>query len=133
MSRGNNLIVSKSTYNGHDIIIKDSYKLITSPLRDFPKIFNLGEIEKEVMPYKLYTGENIKKQYINISEALTYLEEHQKNQFLNNIEKWNLKHDDNTYDIVEYSKRYTVKLIVLYCITDISSSGHGYAYSINCI
>ena len=37
LSRGNNLIVSKSTYNGHEIIIKDSYKLISSPLRDFPK------------------------------------------------------------------------------------------------
>ena len=67
------------------------------------------------MPYKLYTGENIKKQYINISEALSYLEEHQKNQFMSNIEKWNLKRDDNTYDIIEYSKRYCeIDCIVLY-------------------
>ena len=115
LSRGNNLIVSKSTYNGFKIIIKDSYKLITSPLRDFPKTFNLGDIEKEVMPYKLYTEENIKKQFVPISEALSCLEEHQKSQFIKNIETWNLKRDDDTYDIIEYSKRYCeIDCIVLY-------------------
>ena len=93
----------KYTYTGFKIIIKDSYKLITSPLRDFPKTFNWGDIEKEVMPYKLYTEENIKKHFIPISEALSYLEEHQKLQFIKNIEKWNLKRDNDTYDIIDYS------------------------------
>ena len=60
LSCGNNLIVSKSTDNGFKIIIKDSCKLITSPLRDFPKTFNLGDIKKEVMPYKIYTAETLK-------------------------------------------------------------------------
>ena len=58
------------------------------------------------MPYKLYTSKNIEKKYVLISEALTYLENNQKQQFLKNIEKWDLKRDDNTYDIIEYSKRY---------------------------
>ena len=44
-----------------------------------------------------------------------YLEEHQKTQFIKNIEKWNLRRDDETYDIIEYSKKYCeIDCIVLY-------------------
>ena len=78
LARGNTLISSKSKYNGHEIIIKDSYKLITSLLFDFQKIFNLGEIEKEIMPCKLSTSKNIEKKYFLISEVLTYLKNNQK-------------------------------------------------------
>eukprot|EP00965_Chrysotila_dentata_P128272 4240589-Pleurochrysis_carterae.AAC.1 len=38
------------------LILKDSYKMISSPLRDFPKMFKLEDV-KEVMPYDLYTRE----------------------------------------------------------------------------
>eukprot|EP00965_Chrysotila_dentata_P042107 1396817-Pleurochrysis_carterae.AAC.1 len=37
--------------------LKDSYKMISSPLRDFAKMFKLQDVQKEVMPYDLYTRE----------------------------------------------------------------------------
>eukprot|EP00965_Chrysotila_dentata_P068057 2251465-Pleurochrysis_carterae.AAC.1 len=39
------------------ISFKDSYKMISSPLRDFAKMFKLENVQKEVMPYDLYTRE----------------------------------------------------------------------------
>eukprot|EP00965_Chrysotila_dentata_P184171 6080734-Pleurochrysis_carterae.AAC.1 len=39
-----------------NLYLKDSYKMISSPLRDFPKMFKI-EAQKEVMPYDLYTRE----------------------------------------------------------------------------
>jgi hypothetical protein len=84
--------------------IKDSYHLISMPLRAFPKVFGLTS-QKEVMPYKLYTQENIAKRFIPIQDVLPMIDDEDKEQFLNNISKWGLKKDD-TYDIIEYSSRY---------------------------
>ena len=105
LARGNNLIVSKSVFNGHSIIIKDSFKLIPSALRTFPKIFNLQNMEKEVMPYTIYTEENVAERHIDISLALQHLEDHEYDTFLNNITKWNVQ-KENKFDMIEYSKRY---------------------------
>ena len=50
----------KATYynpirkNKNNLIVKDSYKLIPMPLRDFGKCFKL-DVNKEVMPYGVYT------------------------------------------------------------------------------
>eukprot|EP00965_Chrysotila_dentata_P017634 585981-Pleurochrysis_carterae.AAC.1 len=33
-----------------NLYLKDSYKMISSPLRDFPKMFKIEDIQKEVMP-----------------------------------------------------------------------------------
>ena len=45
-----------------DIQIKDSVKVINMPLRGFGKSFNL-DVEKEIMPYQLYTKENIARRF----------------------------------------------------------------------
>ena len=105
ISRGNHLLSATANYYNKRIQIKDSYNLITMPLRDFGKIFKL-EIKKQIMPYKLYTQDNIKKQYVDIEQALEYVEENEKEEFLKNIHEWNLYRDDNTYDIIEYSGIY---------------------------
>ena len=46
-------IITQFVKNTITIIIKDSYKLIPMPLRDFGKCFNL-DCHKEVMPYGVY-------------------------------------------------------------------------------
>ena len=88
------------------IFFKDSYKLISAPLSKFNEMFFPSEkLIKEVMPYKLYTKENIDKKFIDISEAYKYLNDDEKQQFNKNIKDWNLIKEDK-FDIIEYSRRY---------------------------
>jgi len=105
ISRGTHLISASGMFAKHHIQIKDSYNLITMPLRDFPKSFNMGAMQKEVMPYSIYTKQNIDKVYVPIVEALQHVEVKDHKQFLSNIQQWNLQVND-TYDILEYSENY---------------------------
>jgi hypothetical protein len=109
LSRGNRMISLKGKFGSSDnfmkIEIKDSYHLISMGLKDFPKVFGLTDC-KEVMPYKLYTKENIDKKFINVDYVLkNYIKENDKQHFLDNLNKWNLINGDD-YDIIEYSARY---------------------------
>ena len=69
-------------------------------------MFNLTKIEKEVIPYNLYTPENIKTRYVKISKVLPLLEPWEFKQFVENINKWNLRKENYTFDIIEYSRLY---------------------------
>jgi hypothetical protein len=109
LSRGNRLISLSAKFgsaNKHiHIQIKDSLHLISEPLRKFPKMFGLKCV-KEVMPYSLYTEETIEKKYMNINYVLeNFIEQHDRDQFLDNIKRWTLQKGDE-YDIVEYSSKY---------------------------
>lgn len=175
ISRGNKLLGLSARFGTHNkgikIEIKDTYSLITRPLRDFPDIFKFPSLVKEVMPYNLYTQENIKKRYVDIDHVLhgsyekhfeekgekkkhvlPYLKEEDKETFLNNITRWNLRRDDNTYDIIEYSSLYCeidckllwdgykifrkwllegVKIDIDYCLTS-ASLAHQYFINDGC-
>jgi hypothetical protein len=105
LSRGSHLIGCTAKFKKLFIEIKDSYHLISMPLKKFSKVFGLP-ITKEIMPYELYKKETIDKRYINIQYVLdNYIDSNDKKHFLNNIHKWNLQ-KEGTYDIVEYSSRY---------------------------
>jgi hypothetical protein len=104
LAKGTRLISASGSFKGFKIQVKDSYHLISMGLSKFPKTFKLS-FHKEVMPYSLYTKENIKKRFVSIEEALQLVEENDREQFLENIEKWNCKKED-TYDIIEYSSQY---------------------------
>ena len=110
ISRGNRLISLQAKFYRAEgkyvnIQVKDSFHLISEPLRKFPKMFGLDCI-KEVMPYDLYNKERIENKFVNIQFVLdNYIDEADKEQFLNNIERWNLRQGDE-YDIVEYSSKY---------------------------
>jgi hypothetical protein len=109
LARGNKLISAKGRFNDFNIEIKDSYHLITMPLRNFPKVFAIENTVKEVMPYTLYTDDNITKRYVSIEEALKLVADDEKIQFLQNISRWNLQVDLDgvkTYDIIKYSSMY---------------------------
>ena len=112
LARGNKLISAKGRFNDYDIEIKDSYHLITMPLRNFPKVFGIENTVKEVMPYTLYNETNIQKRYVPIDEALEIISEDEKEQFLNNIKRWDLQQGDKygeaqpCYDIIKYSSMY---------------------------
>ena len=51
------------------VIVKHSYKLIPMPLRDFGKRFKF-DCHKEVMPYGVYTYENVSMGACSIQSAL---------------------------------------------------------------
>jgi hypothetical protein len=105
ISRGSHLIGCSGKFFNIDIEIKDSYHLISMPLRKFPQVFKLKS-QKEVMPYDLYNAENLEKRFININYVLDkYISNKDKEQFLSNIKKWNLQKDDD-YDILLYSYKY---------------------------
>ena len=91
-----------------EIQIKDSVKIINMPLKKFGKSFNL-DVEKEIMPYQLYTQSNIDKVYVPILNATEYLDKNEMIHFTNNIEKWNCRGTGNKFkefNILTYSSRY---------------------------
>jgi hypothetical protein len=112
ISRGNHLLSMSGTYFGKQITIKDSYNLITMKLNKFGKTFKLNT-EKEVMPYSVYTHENIAKRFVSLNEILTHTGSDTE-QFLTNIKKWDCLRGE-TVDIIKYSKKYCeLDCIVLY-------------------
>ena len=50
--------------------------------------------------------ETIHRRYNSITEALKFINKKDHNQFNKNIDQWNLRRDDNTFDIIEYSRKY---------------------------
>jgi len=119
--------VFKNFYLNRDVHlkIKDSLKLINMRLEEFPECFFPNEknnFKKEVMPYNLYTKNNIEKIYCPIQEGIEILKQAGKeqidiNQFLDNIDKWNIKKND-TFDIITYAD--------IYCERDVDILERGY-------
>jgi hypothetical protein len=118
ISNGNIFISSSFNFAGMDFMIKDSYKMITMGLRNFPKVFNLGEMRKEVIPYEYYNQKRVCKKYGSIVEALEYLKtDDDKAQFLKNIDDWDLRKGDKFHH-----RKYAVK----YCEMDCEILMKGY-------
>ena len=63
-----------------NIIVKGSYKLIPMPLRDFGKCFKL-DVTKEIMPYSVYTYENVNMGACSIQSASDLLKDDGKQHF----------------------------------------------------
>ena len=91
--KSNRCLHVKTTYynpirkNTIKIIVQGSYKLFPMPLRDFGKCFNL-DCHKEVMPYGIYTHQNVEMGACRIQDALDIIEYDDKQHFLDNLEKW---------------------------------------------
>ena len=94
------------------ISIRDSYKMITMPLRDFGKVFSL-EQGKEVMPYDVYTEKNANRKYVKYEKVMKsqHLQEKEAIEiFEDNCEKWDCYLEDEEgngwIDIIKYSYEY---------------------------
>lgn len=116
-----------------NIEIQDTYAMIPKKLADFGKMFNM-KIKKEILPYDLYTEENINKKYIdtdicikeckrqyvknNIGNIINKDDEKKYiDEYLNNAIEWEcLK--DNKIDIIKYS--------AIYCGMDVRVLEEGY-------
>ena len=108
IEKGTGLMNATANYtaNGKTIAIqvRDSLKMINMPLRQFGSCFGLDQ-EKEVMPYDLYTEENIKINYLDIDYCLSFVKESDKKQYLENCNKWECI-DNNKINILKYSGKY---------------------------
>lgn len=97
IEKNNSLMTGKALYyyNGKCIALnfRCSQKLINMPLSKFGKCFDI-ETEKEIMPYDLYTEENVMKKYIPLNECLKYVKERDKEQYLKNIDRWGCRNGD---------------------------------------
>lgn len=99
-------------FNNKDNIIElyDSLALIPSALRNFPKMFNLDKMEKELYPYNLINKESVERGYLEEEEIRNYFKEEyeefrkQYNKNINNVSV-------NKYDIK--------KLTIYYCQNDV--------------
>lgn len=92
---------------------KDSYNMISEPLRKFPEIFKMEGIKKEVMPYGSYTEENLYsgtkyKKWHSITAARRYIEKRADYAFFRlNLEKLGFtSKKKDFFKIWEYSRYY---------------------------
>lgn len=95
---------------------KDSYSLISMPLREFGKCFNL-DVKKEIMPYEAYNKDTVNKKYMEIKYAKQFLEENEKEDFTKNINDWNLQ-NGKYFNHIDYAYKY--------CKMDVSVLKKGY-------
>lgn len=131
IQKGKSLIyatgIVKNKFGRIKIKIKDSYKLISSPLRNFGNIFGLDQ-SKEVMPYNAYTEETTQWNRGWVVKRLPYkwMEDRLPNRndadiFRNNCEKWNLIIKENNIEMVDH-----MKYCKIYCEKDVEVLRLGY-------
>ena len=113
-----NFISFKGMFGKNKIVIKCSHKLITAPLREFPKMFKLPKTQKEVIKHSFYNRENVVKQYHSLEDFIKPFNKKNQEIVINNINKWNCMTTNNEVDIIEYSKHY--------CDMDVEILAKGY-------
>ena len=81
----------------------DSLKLITKPLRKFPKMFNMGtSIVKEVMPYSLYDEKTVLLKKVKYPKNVDP-------EVISNAKKWGLDVGDGYFLHMEYAAKYCLQ------------------------
>lgn len=72
IKKAGKILTMELSYKGHTIILRDSYAMITAPLKDFPSMFGIENIQKELYPYNYYTEERVNSNIGIIDEAGKY-------------------------------------------------------------
>lgn len=103
-------------YKGKFITFRDSHAFIASALENFSLMFNL-DVKKEIMPYNLYSEENINKVYVNFEEALKYVDDNKKEEF-KELAKPYIK--NNLFSHMDYA--------IYYCLQDCRTLKAGFEY-----
>lgn len=85
---------------------KDSYAIITKPLRLFPSMFQLDTGRKEVYPYNYFNSTNVKSIHGSISEALNHIPINDRDQFILNLHELHCIIDNDQFNMMKYCKFY---------------------------
>jgi len=90
----------------------DSYKMISSKLEEFPKIFNMVNVKKELCLYRLYNINTIDLAFVSIEEAYKHCsDDDEKKQLCKNIDEWKLWEDENNkknFNHIQYAIEYCI-------------------------
>ena len=109
IENGHSLICASGKYVGSgkviNIQIRDSYKLISSPLRKFFKMFKM-EVEKEYMPYLLYTLDTVSNGYMNYDEVKQFASNEGKLKELEECVEKSNSVENGKFDMLKYAEYY---------------------------
>jgi len=88
------------------IQIRDSLKMINMPLKKFGGAFKL-KVKKEIMPYDLYSEENVDKVWVDINECLEWVSKADKKEYLENCDRWDcIDRKSQKINILTYAGEY---------------------------
>ena len=139
--KGGKTFKQKLSYNGKNIIFKDSWSLITMKLCDFASNFDLKEGEKEMFPYNYYTmerliGEPLTEDYRLLKRNIGVISEAGKNeieinwnqeQFEKNISNLKLYvNEDGTPSDVKTNYFNMSEYVKFYCNQDVNILSQGF-------
>ena len=91
------------------ITVKCSYNMIDVPLGKWGGLFPNITVEKDVMPYNVYTPDNYAKRWIPLDECLEALKVADVEQFKQNLVKLPKLYVDELVDIIGYAEYYCIK------------------------
>ncbi len=109
---GSGIYYSKYGMQCVKLMFQVAYKMISMPLQDFGDAFKL-KMEKEVMPYQLYTekftfeneGMISKKEIKQLGSDI--ISNGNKKRMIENLEKWKCWNEEKgKYDMIKYSYKY---------------------------
>ena len=107
IEKGTGLMTAEGIYRNYGlelvIKVKCSLKMINMPLKKFGKSFGL-DVKKEIMPYDLYSEENVGKTYVPLDECLSFVDE--KEEYIKNCKEWDCIDYENNVDILKYAGEY---------------------------
>ncbi len=113
-----------ASFNNRTLKFKDSYSIVSAPLRLFPSMFNLDSGRKEVFPYGYYNSSRIGDIKGNINEALAFIHEADHQSFI-----------DNVKDIAYVNEEIfnMKKYCVFYCNQDVTILRKGFEWFRNAL
>lgn len=125
IKKGGKLLSFKISFKGKNLQFRDSWAMISSKLSDFPSMFGIKGVEKELYPYNYYSEERVNKNVGLISEAGKYeivpWTEEQYKIFNENIDKIKDCRVDKYECPDENGKYFDMKLYCqFYCEQDVN-------------
>ena len=104
-------------YKNKIIRLRDSYCLIHAPLSKFAKMFNLGQVAKEVFPYQYYTIDRLVDNVGNIEEASKFIQDPADIPHFKEV-ALKFSNDGKTFDMYNFCEYY--------CARDVDVLRRGY-------
>ena len=109
-----------ASFNKKRLTFKDSYSIISKPLRDFPLMFKLETGRKEVFPYQYYDSTRSGQLFGRISEALKFIPDCDKELFVQNCEEFAKGNKPDEFNMKNYA--------VYYCNQDVNILKQGFEW-----
>jgi hypothetical protein len=118
------MIFITGEFYGMRFKIVDSYKFISAKLENTAEMFKFEDLEKEIMPYKIFSNANMSgcekgtkvpiSVVKNIELGKMNWDEKKQQKFQSNLEKWGcISQDRQTVNLLKYANKYCDRDCVL--------------------